>query len=306
MLSTRVPHRASAPESCSPTSAPSPTLAAHVNQATDDFYFATDQMRKLGATHHEVYLQAQPFPHIVIDDLLPGNVIRSIVDAFPEPGGQFWQKYDADREVKLALAAQDRVPVPIRHILQQFNSAPFMNFLETLSGISGLIPDPHFFGGGLHQIVPGGFLKVHADFNKHNRLKLDRRLNALLYLNEDWNEDWGGHLELWDREMSAAQARIAPVANRLVVFATTDFSHHGHPDPLRSPPGVTRKSLAFYYYTNGRPGHEISSEGDHTTLFRARPGEDIGRDKNRLKDIARRSVPPILADAIRKRRAYTD
>jgi hypothetical protein len=273
-----------------------------VNQAATDFFFSTDQMRALGASHRESFEKANPFPHAVIDDLLPDDVIRTVCDAFPKPADPFWQRFAADREVKLALADEDRVPGPIRHVLQQFNSAPFVAFLEALTGMSGVIPDPHLVGGGLHQIVPGGFLKIHADFNKHDHLRLDRRLNALLYLNEDWDEDWGGHLELWDRSMTGAQARVAPLANRLVVFATTDFSYHGHPDPLRCPAGVTRRSMAFYYYTNGRPSSEITQEGDHTTLFQARPGEDIGRDSSRLKDLARRSVPPILADAARAAR----
>ena len=54
-----------------------------------------------------------------------------------------------------------------------------LEFLETLTGIDGLVPDPYFAGGGLHQIVRGGFLKVHADFNWHPKLRLDRRLNML-------------------------------------------------------------------------------------------------------------------------------
>ena len=140
-----------------------------------------------------------------------------------------------------------------RWLLYQLNSSVFVNFLEELTGVGGLIPDPHFEGGGLHQIERGGFLKIHADFNRHPKLNLDRRLNLLLYLNEDWKDDYGGHLELWDREVARCVKRIAPVFNRCVVFTTTDFSFHGHPEPLACPPAVTRKSLALYYYSNGRP-----------------------------------------------------
>src|SRR6266436_1022806 len=71
--------------------------------------------------------------------------------------------------------------------------------------LDGLIPDPYFGGGGLHQIEAGGFLKVHADFNVHPKLKLDRRLNMLVYLNKDWREEWGGHLELWSRDGAACR-----------------------------------------------------------------------------------------------------
>ena len=122
-----------------------------------------------------------------------------------------------------------------------------------MTGIQSLIPDPSFQGGGLHQIVPGGKLGIHADFNKHSRFGLDRRLNLLLYLNKNWREEYGGHLELWDRDMTHCEAKVAPIFNRVMVFGTTDFTYHGHPDPLRCPEGMTRKSLALYYFSDGRP-----------------------------------------------------
>ena len=142
---------------------------------------------------------------------------------------------------------------------------------QQLTGIDGLLPDPHMTGGGLHQYLPGAELRVHADFNKLPGYGLDRRLNLLLYLNPAWDEAWGGALELWDRDMQACVQRIAPVANRCVVFSTTRDSYHGMPDPLRCPDGVTRRSLALYYYSNGRPQHERGP--DHSTLWQTRPGE---------------------------------
>ena len=104
-----------------------------------------------------------------------------------------------------------------------------------------MIPDPSFDGGGLHQILPGGFLKVHADFNKHDKTKLDRRLNVLIYLNKNWKEEYGGHFELWDRTMHHSEIRILPIFNRMAIFSTTDSSFHGHPDALKCPEGMTRK-----------------------------------------------------------------
>ena len=149
----------------------------------------------------------------------------------------------------------------------------------------------------MHQIEPGGKLAVHADFNRHPRNGIDRRLNALLYLNPDWRDEYGGHLQLWDRNMTKCEARIAPLFNRMVVFSTTDFSYHGHPDELTCPVGVTRKSLALYYYTNGRPKEEVS--GEHSTLFRERPGEDLHDSwKARMKEVARDCLPPIVTRTI--------
>ena len=145
-----------------------------------------------------------------------------------------------------------------------------LGFLEALTGIDGLIPDPYFGGGALHQIPAGGFLKVHADFNWHPKLRLDRRLNMLVYLNPGWEDGWGGALELWSRDRRGPVRTIMPHFNRTVVFSTTDSSFHGHPHPLTCPAGVSRKSVSLYYYSNGRPDAEKSSP--HDTIFL--PGND--------------------------------
>jgi hypothetical protein len=232
---------------------------------------------RLGRDHRDAFATAEPFHHVVIDDAFPRGVLEEIVAELPDP--EAWDAHDAWMSANRPDAIKKSVPndwelgPATRQLLNQFNSAVFVNFLEQLTGIEGLLPDPYYFGGGLHQIEQGGFLKIHADFNVHHRLKVDRRLNALLYLNEGWQDAWGGHLELWDHSMEHAVVKIAPVFNRLVVFATTDTSYHGHPDPLRCPPGVRRRSLALYYYTNGRPPHEQSPP--HSTLHQVRPGEDF-------------------------------
>ena len=177
------------------------------------------------------------------------------------------------------------------------NSAPFLEFLKILTGISPLISDPRLEGGGLHQIERNGFLKIHADFNVHPLYKLDRRLNLLIYLNKDWEEAYGGHFELWDREMSRCIEKILPTFNRMVVFSTTDYSYHGHPDPLTCPPDRYRRSLALYYYTNGRPEEEKSAT--HSTLYQQRPKETPtlhDRLPSKVRAKLRRVLPPILAD----------
>ncbi|NJM87615.1 MAG: 2OG-Fe(II) oxygenase [Hydrococcus sp. RU_2_2] len=184
-----------------------------------------------------------------------------------------------------------------RLLLYQMNGATFVNFLEKLTGIEGIIPDPHLVGGGLHQIERGGYLKIHVDFNKHGKLNLDRRLNLLLYLNKNWQEEYGGNLELWDRDMIKCQKKILPIFNRCVIFSTTDFSYHGHPEPLTCPEGRTRKSLALYYYSNGRPPEEVSN--GHSTVFRARPDEDLTEkisSTEKTKIILKKLLPPIVFD----------
>ena len=119
-----------------------------------------------------------------------------------------------------------------------------------MTGFKGLTSDPYYLGGGIHQIGKGRFLKIHHDFTKHTYLpNLERKINLLIYLNSEWKEEYGGHLELWDSQMTTCHHRILPIFNRCVIFNTNKFSYHGHPDPITCPPERTRKSVALYYYS---------------------------------------------------------
>ena len=215
----------------------------------------------------EQYEGADPFPHIVLDGLFDDADLDRVLAEFPKPEETRWTRFDSPREKKLGYYHEhSTISQTVRAFLDAMNGFEMLLFLEALTGIEGLIPDPYFGGGGLHQIEPGGFLKIHADFNVHPKLQLDRRLNMLIYLNKGWREEWGGHLELWNASMSECRQRVLPSFNRTVVFSTTDTSFHGHPHPLTSPPGVTRKSVSLYYYTAGRPEEERSAP--HDTIFR--------------------------------------
>lgn len=217
------------------------------------------------------YISARPFPHIVIDGLFPDGILDEVLAQFPRPGEIAWQQFDSPTERKLGYSYTQPLGAGLHTFLFVMNSAPVLRFLEDLTGLEGLIPDPYYGGAGPHQIEPGGFLKVHADFNVHPKLGLDRRLNLLVYLNRDWREEYGGHLELWPPDMSRCEARILPQFNRTVVFSTTDTSYHGHPRPLACPRERTRKSVSFYYYTAGRPEEERSPA--HDTIFKSTPEE---------------------------------
>ncbi len=272
-----------------------------------------DRLTILARSLSATYQSASPFPHVVMDDFLPAATAEALLDEFPRPGDIEWgASYADERQLKLACDDETLMGPSTRQMIMYLNSGSFLEFLEQLTGIGQLIPDPHLRGGGLHQIKPGGFLNVHADFNFYERLNLHRRLNLLLYLNTDWDEDYGGHLELWDKDMSTCEQRILPAFNRCVVFSTTDDSFHGNPEPLRCPSDRTRKSLALYYYTTERPTEEQSAP--HTTLFVERPGgadradSDVQRAirRERRQQQLRRFVPPIAWDllaAVKRRRS---
>jgi hypothetical protein len=241
-----------------------------------EYWFDSDRLLRAGMALHERYDAAEPFPHIVLEDFLPPERVDAILEAFPAPDSSYWstknQPDSKKQDTTPDYVAELKMPPAIREAMWQFNSSLFLFFLHHLTGIRGLTGDPWLYGGGIHQILPGGLLKIHADFNIHEFTGLLRRINVLVYLNKDWQDDWGGHLELWDTDMSRCVRRVAPKAGTCVIFNTSSTSYHGHPDPLRCPPGETRKSLAFYYYTIDP---DFDPRGKlHSTLWRKRPGED--------------------------------
>lgn len=218
--------------------------------------FPLSEMSNLGRTHSSEFRAAKPWPHIVIDDFLPEYLACNILKVFPDPEHDVWfdwtkrGKNNQYKKQGVGSAAKLKNISPyLHHVLAAFQSYPFLSFLEELTHIPKLLPDPYFYGGGLHQILSGGFLNLHTDYNRSDRLDLYRRVNVLLYLNLDWKPEYNGELELWDLESKQCVKSIAPLFNRLVVFITDKQSLHGHPKPLNTPLGITRKSLAFYYYT---------------------------------------------------------
>ena len=258
------------------------------------------KLESLARDKAEQYKNAKPFPHIYFDDFLPVEAAEAALKDFPEPKQLTWTEFDRPTERKLAFDDVEKLPPSVRDVLYFLNSRPMLQFLEILTGIKGVISDPYFVGGGLHQIKPGGNLEVHADFNFHTKLKLDRRINVLVYMNKDWKEEYGGHFELWNRDMTAAEQKILPLFNRCAIFSTTSYSYHGHPTPLSCPPERTRKSMATYYYSNGRPEEEVGDA--HSTLFQARPGVVIEKPRHSMRDMVVAVTPPILISAIKSLR----
>lgn len=229
------------------------------------------------------FKQAYPFPYIMIDDFLDEDLAKSLRLEFPTPNEK-WYCYDNVFERKFATDKVDLMPWKHRMALMELNGQKMIELLEWLTGIKGLVADPWLRGGGLHYIKPGGKLDIHADFNWHKDLQLHRRLNVLIYLNDnDWEQDWRGHLELWTPDMKKCAQKISPVFNRMVCFATTDWSYHGHPDALECPPERARKSLALYYYSATRPADEITEA--HSTKFVPRPNDENTEELQKLREL---------------------
>jgi Rps23 Pro-64 3,4-dihydroxylase Tpa1-like proline 4-hydroxylase len=237
------------------------------------------------------YRDNQPFPHIVLDDFLDADILRKVLDEFPDSCGKDY--FDRDQErLKFQFRPDECDGPTTRMLFAELNSRAFLGFLSALTGIRGLIADPYHAGAGLHETRRGGHLGIHADFPHHGRMKIERRLNLLIYLNEDWPADYGGALELWDRSMTQAQHRIQPGFGRAVIFSTDRDTYHGHPDPLACPEGRSRRSIATYYYTATAAALPAI---ERTTDFRARPGSVDKADwRVRLHNLKSDWLPPIL------------
>lgn len=220
----------------------------------------------------EQYRAAGPFPHIVFDDVLTTEAFASAVGDFPAIEDPFWKGYLHVNETKYSNTQPDSWAESLQAIAQEFCSPQFVAFLEKLTGLEGLIPDYTMDGGGLHQTLRGGHLNIHADFTTHHQHPdWARRINILLYLNEEWPDEWGGKLELWDPEMTACHGKVTPAGNRMLVFTTSADSFHGHPDGLTCPPDQARRSLAMYYFT------QEDAPVRKSTNYRARPEEGIAK-----------------------------
>jgi len=249
------------------------------------------------------YKNAVPFPSIHLKNFFNPEFLEKVLNEFPDLLTGDFLNMKHDNSIKLASKGTERFGPYVKEFVSFLNSEPFLIFLNKLTSIErDLIPDPYFFGGGLHEIKTGGFLKIHADFNKHQSLLIDRRLNLLVYLNKEWEEKYGGHFELWDKKMEKCENKILPEFNTLALFSTTSTSYHGHPDPLNCPEGMSRKSLALYYYTNGRPKEEIvSGFEEHSTLYQKRESDkNLYFTKSNFVKVIKDLTPPIIFKIIKK------
>ena len=254
-----------------------------------------DRLRSLGTRAAADYAAASPFPHAVFTDLIDHDVLRVVAVEVDELGrAGLSRPADHRYQTKSAVGLEWEWGDLTRQLMHELNGGVFVRFLESLTGIDGLVADPRYRGAGVHEIPPGGALKVHADFSRHPDLPLRRRLNTLVYLNEDWDPGWGGNLELWDADMNECVETVVPELGTVVVFSTTTTSFHGHPDPLDCPPDRCRRSLATYYYTVPDELTAVTGDGGGT-VWKQRPG---GSDRT-LLDWA----PPVLVDGVRRLRA---
>jgi Rps23 Pro-64 3,4-dihydroxylase Tpa1-like proline 4-hydroxylase len=215
----------------------------------------------------------QPFPHFCIDEVLAPEFANEIYDAFPSyhEARAMGREFAAVNEKrKIQITDYRKFPAPILELHRLLASREFIDRVEKMTGIDKLLADPELNGGGIHETNSGGHLDVHVDFNYIPETQWHRRVNILIYFNKDWKEEYGGYLDLWDREVKNRCGYFKPQFNRACGFATGEFSWHGV-TPVTCPPETMRRSFAVYYYTKEAPQGWDGTE--HSTIFKARPNE---------------------------------
>ena len=216
------------------------------------------------------WFSGKPFHYFFVDEFLPRKLAEDLLACYPSSDQNSWTKTTYVHQSN-KHHVQSGFPEPIKNFFDLMATPNFLKLISEITDIDDLIADPKLFGGGLHQILPGGFLDVHIDYNIHPETKLYRRLNLLVYLNKNWKREYEGYLELWDMENEKQLENIAPIFNRAVMFETNEISYHGHPVPLKCPPPMTRKSLAVYYYSKERDDQYLSAQ-EHNTIYKQTSG----------------------------------
>ena len=209
---------------------------------------------KLAIEKKNLYKKNKPFPHIIIDKFLPNNVALSLAKEFPKINqvNQKWRVHKNQNVIRYFLEDSSIFENNLKIFSMILNSRKFLLFLEALTGLNSIIPDPFFMGGGAMMAGKGGFLNVHADFNYHHKLQSWRRINALFYLTPNWKSNWGGNLELWSKDKKKKIKEIEPKFNRLVIFNTNSQSFHGQPAEINCPNKITRNVFSAFFYSNIR------------------------------------------------------
>ena len=203
----------------------------------------------LSEIEKKIVVTEEPFPNAIIEKFLPLEIVKEAEEEFKN----FKKTADAGsaqfQKTKRWGETYEDMPYTIKKIIDFFYSKNFINILEKKFNLKNIEADWTMHGGGLHESFNSGFLKIHSDFIYMRKSKFRRVLNLLLYLNSNWQKNWGGSIELWDKKMKSVKKSVLPEINKAVIFRTDAESNHGFPDPIRCPENVTRKSIALYYYT---------------------------------------------------------
>lgn len=247
--------------------------------------------------YRQQFETAQPFKYVVIENFLTEELAQQLLDEFPvfDPLKAMNELGNVGR--KAVHENMEEISILYAKFANYVLSAEFLDTVSGITGIEKLIGDETFFGGGTHENLHGQDLDAHIDFNYDEKRWLHRRLNLIVFLNHEWEDSWGGLLELHlnPRNFECNQiTTFAPLFNRCVLFETNEYSWHGFPR-INLPEDkrhITRKSLSIYLYSKDRPKEEIAPP--HATFYISRPLPNYIQPGSTLADEDYRTIRELL------------
>ncbi len=269
---------------------------------------AYGDLEEIAQAYKSSFQNADPFPNIHFRNFFNEEILDSVLEELQNVDKTDGISFKSLNEVKFVSKGELYFGDKTKAFIHFLNSQPFLQFLQIISLIEEtLIPDSYLEGGGLYETKKGGFVKIHADINKHRLTQLDKRLHLMVFLNKDWKQEYGGDYELWNKDMTHCVKKVLPEFNSLFFFTTTDDSYHGSPDPLQCPENRSNKSVSLFYYSNGRPSNEVN-EGfhDHSINYKFRKGNKADNKMavyNALLDVKNIIIdltPPVITFLAKK------
>ncbi len=223
---------------------------------------------QLAYDNSNLYQENKPYPHIVFEDFLPLDIANIISNEYPDLNktAKDFKFHDHEYASRYLLEDSTKFSTNLKLFSNAISSRSFLLFLETLTGIKSLIPDPYFMGGGAMVTNQGGYLNIHVDFNWHQKLQAWRRCNVLFYLTQDWKEEYEGKLELWSKDGKKKVKDITPLFNRVIIFNTTSTTYHGQPVPAICPKDKPRHVFSAFYYATEKD--EETEDNPHYTKYK--------------------------------------
>jgi Rps23 Pro-64 3,4-dihydroxylase Tpa1-like proline 4-hydroxylase len=236
--------------------------------------------------------KAEPYPHLVVDGWFNPTLLELVREEFDQLEKTQWKVFRNEQELTHRSQPHSRLGPASEIYFSIVNSGWFLDLISAITDTEDLLPDPKLLGGGLHETRAGGKFGIHRDFDLHASHGLSNKMVFMTYLNRGWDPAWGAALEIWDIDTGASARSILPEFGTSVLLMHGPKSFHGHPEPMTAPPGQTRRSVAVYYYQNPAavPMRLKRVSSVFLVAHRSKP----------LRHFARRWLPPIVLDAIKK------
>jgi len=192
------------------------------------------------------FINGEPFENVVIDNFLSDDYAEEIHNLFPTNYDN-WYKYTNPLEVKFAYDNINSLDENVKNYFYYLSSNHIIDLIKEITNIKNIEHDEYLHGAGLHSHPKHGRLNIHLDYEKHPISGKERRINIIYFSTKNWDPLWNGANELWDKNVTKCVKKTDVKFNRAIIFRTNEISWHGLHEKIVCPPGIYRKSLAYYY-----------------------------------------------------------